>query len=119
VTSTSLPPVDRPARLFHFADAGQWQAQRASGVYAPPGWLSDGFIHCATRAQMPGVVARHLSGRVDLLLLTLDAAALGDTLRYDWSEASGDWYPHVYAAIPVAAVLAVHTFDPTSGEFPR
>lgn len=105
--------------MFHFADAGQWQAQNRSGRYAPPGWESDGFIHCATRAQVRGVVARHLQGRADMLVLTLDAAALGDTLRYDWSEASGDWYPHVTATIPVAAVLSVQAFDPLSGDIPE
>ncbi len=90
-----------------------------SGRYAPSGWETEGFIHCATRAQLSGVVARHLRDRTDLVLLMLNAACLGNALRYDWSEASGDWYPHVTAAIPIAAVTAVHPFDPTCGEFPE
>ena len=89
------------------------------GYYAPLAWESEGFIHCATRAQLAGVVLRHLRDRTDLVLLMIDSASLGNTLRYDWSEASGDWYPHVTAAIPVTAVTAVHPFDPTSGEFPE
>jgi uncharacterized protein (DUF952 family) len=112
-------PTDAPAQLYHFADAAQWTAQHATGSYAPPGWETEGFIHCATRAQIPGVCDRHLRGRTNLLMLTLSAAALGRDLRYDWSEASRDWYPHVYSAIPVPAVLAVCDFDPMSGDFPE
>lgn len=114
-----IPTSHHPAQLYHFADRGQWLEQQASGHYGPAGWQAEGFVHCATRAQLPGVVTRHLRDRTDLLLLTLAAAALGASLRYDWSDASSDWYPHVYAAIPVAAVLAVHPFDPMSGEFPE
>lgn len=105
----------RPARIHHFADAAQWHAQKDGGVYAPDGWQHEGFIHCATPAQVPGVVARHLRGRANLLVLTLDAARLGDALRYDWSAASADWYPHVYAPIDVRAVCDVAAFDPGHG----
>lgn len=104
----------RPARIYHFADAMQWQAQQGGGHYAPADWQREGFIHCATPAQVPGVVARHLRGRTNLLRLTLAAAALGDALRYDWSDASQDWYPHVYAPIDVRAVCAVDEFEPDS-----
>jgi len=105
-------PTNPPALIHHFADAVQWRAQQATGHFAPPGWEHEGFIHCATPAQVPGVVARHLRGRDGLLKLTLDAAALGDTLRYEWSAASADWYPHVFAPIDVHAVVAVEDFRP-------
>jgi len=105
-------PVERPALIHHFADAGQWMAQKDSGVYAPIGWQREGFIHCATAAQIAGVAQRHLQGRTNLLRLTLDSAALGDAVRYEWSAASGDWYPHVYGMIAVAAVTAVEAFMP-------
>lgn len=105
----------RPAHIFHFADATQWAEQRLRGEYAPPGWEREGFIHCATADQIPGVTQRHLQGRTNLLRLTLAAADLGDCLRYDWSEASGDWYPHVYSPIPVSAVCAAEIFLPEQG----
>jgi len=108
-------PTDPPARINHFADAMQWRSQQATGHFAPPGWQREGFIHCATPAQVPGVVARHLRGRQGLVRLTLDAAALGDTLRYEWSAASADWYPHLFAPIDVRAVVAVEEFLPGDG----
>ena len=59
------------------------------------------------------MIQRHLRGRTDLVRLTLDASRLNPWLRYEWSEASGDEYPHVYGPIPMAAVIAVELFDPT------
>jgi len=111
-------PSNPPARIHHFADAAQWQAQQGGGRYAPPGWEREGFIHCATPAQVPGVVARHLRGRKGLLIVTLDAATLGDALRYEWSAASADWYPHLFAPIDVRAVVAVEDFATDDG-FPE
>lgn len=99
-----------PDTIFHFAAPADWQRAQATGAYAPEGWQREGFVHCATRAQLDGVIARHQRGRGALLRLSIDAAALGPALRYDWSERSADYFPHVYAAIPLDAVRAVERF---------
>lgn len=99
-----------PDTIFHFAAPADWQRAQATGAYAPEGWQREGFVHCATRAQLDGVIARHQRGRGVLLRLSIDAAALGPALRYDWSERSADYFPHVYAAIPLDAVRAVEPF---------
>ena len=99
-----------PDTIFHFATPADWQRAQASGAYAPDGWTREGFVHCATQAQLDGVIERHQRGRGALLRLSIDAAALGAALRYDWSERSGDYFPHVYAPIPLDAVRAVEPF---------
>ncbi|MGO1002245.1 DUF952 domain-containing protein [Lysobacter sp. CA196] len=99
-----------PDTIFHFATPADWQRAQTTGAYAPDGWLHEGFVHCATQAQLEGVVERHQRGRGALLRLSIDAAALGTALRYDWSERSGDYFPHVYAAISLDAVRAVEPF---------
>lgn len=98
--------------IYHFARPEDWQAAQASGEYLPREYKAEGFIHCATEAQIAGVVARHLRGGGQRLQLSIDAIALGDALHYEWSEASQDLYPHVYGAIPLSAVMAVTAFDP-------
>jgi uncharacterized protein (DUF952 family) len=108
---------DRPSILFHFAARRDWADAQASDQYSAPSLSSEGFIHCATRHQIPGVIARHLGGRSDLVRLTLDATRLEPWLRYEWSEASGDEYPHVYGPIPMAAVIAVELFEPTDAQY--
>ncbi|WP_081930604.1 DUF952 domain-containing protein [Lysobacter antibioticus] len=103
-------PGPRPDTIFHFAAPADWHRAQATGAYAPDGWMREGFVHCATQAQLAGVIERHQRGRGALLVLSIDAAALGTTLRYDWSERSGDYFPHVYAPIPLDAVRAVEPF---------
>lgn len=96
--------------VYHFADPADWAHAQTAGVYAPDALRHDGFLHCATQAQIAGVIERHQRGRGARILLTLEAAALGETLRYDWSERSGDHFPHVYGPIPLSAVRSVEDF---------
>ncbi|MEI2453270.1 DUF952 domain-containing protein [Lysobacter firmicutimachus] len=100
-----------PALVYHFAAPADWAAAQARGEYAPESLAREGFLHCATQAQLAGVIERHQRGRGALLRLSLDAAALGAALRYDWSARSGDHYPHVYGPIPLHAVRAVEPFE--------
>lgn len=100
----------RPATVYHFADPADWARAQTVGAYAPDALQRDGFLHCATQAQLAGVIERHQRGRGARVLLTLDAAALGDALRYDWSERSGDHFPHVYGPIALTAVRSAEAF---------
>lgn len=102
----------RPEIIFHFARPEEWAAAQTLGRYEPASLARDSFIHCATLAQIPGVTARHLRGRGACVKLSLNAACLGESLRYDWSDKSNDHYPHVYAPIALACVLATEPFDP-------
>lgn len=102
-------------RIYHFARADAWQAAQATGRYRPAEFDRDGFIHCATAAQIAGVVQRHLRGGGPRLKLTLDVDALGEALVYEWSDASNDLYPHLFGALPLNAVVAVEAFDPEQG----
>jgi uncharacterized protein (DUF952 family) len=98
--------------VYHFADPLAWKHAQNSGIYAPDGLSSEGFIHAATREQIEGVVDRHLRGHGPRIRLTLDCLALSDILQWEWSNASGDLYPHVFGPIPLAAVVESAPFDP-------
>ena len=100
------------APIYHFARPDDWRAAQGRGEYRTADLASEGFIHCATEAQIAGVIERHLRGTGPRIKLSIDPQALGNTLHYDWSEASQDLYPHVYGPIPLDAVLAVEAFNP-------
>lgn len=99
-----------PETIYHFADPAAWAHAQALGEYAPPALAADGFLHCATHAQLAGVVARHIRGQGPRVRLQLEATLLGDALRYEWSERSGDHYPHLYGPVPLAAVRRAEPF---------
>jgi uncharacterized protein (DUF952 family) len=105
-------PTAGIAQIFHFADPVAWQRAQTTGRYAPDGFAVEGFIHAATAEQIAGVVDRHLRGHGPRVQLTIECAALGDILQWEWSNASGDLYPHLFGPIPLNAVVASEPFDP-------
>ena len=55
---------------------------------------------------MRETAAKHFAGQTDLLLISVDVAALGDALKYEASR-GGALFPHLYATLPMSAVTKV------------
>jgi uncharacterized protein (DUF952 family) len=92
------------ATIYKICDLASWSAARPGGVYAgAPIDQRDGFIHFSTAAQLAETAAKHFAGQSDLMLLAVDAEALGPLLKWEVSR-GGDRFPHLYAALPVSAV---------------
>jgi len=47
---------------------------------------------------------KHFAGLADLMLVAVDGDALGSSLKWEPSR-GGDLFPHLYAALPIKAVL--------------
>jgi uncharacterized protein (DUF952 family) len=62
-----------------------------------------GFIHFSNAAQAPETAAKHFAGQADLLLIAVEAEALGSALRYEVSR-GGALFPHLHAPLPLSAV---------------
>ncbi|MCJ2109301.1 DUF952 domain-containing protein [Methylobacterium sp. E-041] len=67
---------------------------------------ADGFIHFSTAAQLAETARRHFSGQNDLVLVAVEAEALGPALRFEPSR-GGDLFPHLYGDLPLDAVRSV------------
>jgi uncharacterized protein (DUF952 family) len=92
------------ATIYKICDSALWREAERAGVFAgAPVDHADGFIHFSTAAQVAETAARHFAGRGDLLLVAVDAAALGPALRYEPSR-GGALFPHLYGALPLSAV---------------
>jgi uncharacterized protein (DUF952 family) len=97
-------PEARMALIFKIHPADDWRLAEARGVFAgAPVDLADGYIHFSTAAQARETAARHFAGRPSLLLIAVDAGALGDGLRFEPSR-GGALFPHLYAPLPLSAV---------------
>jgi uncharacterized protein (DUF952 family) len=93
--------------IYNLCRQSDWDAALALGEYrGSADDRRDGFIHFSTAAQVAESAARHRAGVADLLLLTVEAAALGPALRWEASR-GGQVFPHLYVALPVAAVRRV------------
>ncbi|WP_448203968.1 DUF952 domain-containing protein [Azospirillum sp. sgz302134] len=91
--------------IYHMCRAEEWERALSTGSY--PGSsqdAADGFIHFSTAAQVEESAAKHRAGQDGLVLLTVDGDALGEALWWEPSR-GGQLFPHLYAALPVSAVL--------------
>ena len=98
------------AVIYTMVRAADWRQAEAAGAYAGSADdRRDGFLHFSTAAQLRASAAKHRAGERDLLLVAVDAAALGDALK--WEPASGGkrpgLFPHLYGALPLGAVRSV------------
>ncbi len=66
--------------------------------------LRDGFIHFSTAEQAVETAAKHFAGQRDLVLLAVEADALGDALKWEPSR-GGALFPHLYAPLDLTLVL--------------
>ncbi|MER2269593.1 DUF952 domain-containing protein [Methylobacterium oxalidis] len=85
-----------------------WRAAEAEGRFTgAPVDHADGYIHFSTDVQARETAARHFAGQDDLLLVSVEADALGPALRYEPSR-GGDLFPHFYGDLSLDAVRGVH-----------
>jgi uncharacterized protein (DUF952 family) len=91
--------------IYKIAPAALWREAEASGEFrGAPVDLADGYIHFSTAEQVGETAAKHFAGQDDLLLIAIDPLKLGEALRYEPSR-GGALFPHLYASLPLAAVL--------------
>jgi uncharacterized protein (DUF952 family) len=91
--------------IYKICDTASWGAAELAGHYrGAPVDERDGFIHFSTAPQVAGTATKHFAGASDLMLVAVDAGALGAALAWEPSR-GGDLFPHLYGTLPLSAVL--------------
>jgi uncharacterized protein (DUF952 family) len=94
-----------PTTIYKICERALWREAELAGLFrGAPVDARDGFIHFSTAAQVRETAARHFAGAADLMLIAVEAAALGGAVRWEVSR-GGDLFPHLYGPLPLAAVL--------------
>lgn len=99
--------------ILHITTREAWQTAAKSGEYRADSLASQGFIHFSTPTQVVKVANALYADRDDLVLLVVDATQVADNLRWeppDGPGTPGEQFPHLYAPLDVAAVVAVVDF---------
>lgn len=90
--------------IYKICPQDLWRQAEAAGHFDGASIdITDGFIHLSTAEQTGETAAKHFAGQKDLVLIAVDAAALGADLKYEVSR-GGALFPHLYAPLPLAAV---------------
>ena len=95
--------------IHHLALRSEWEAAVAAGGPYDRSTLGvaldeQGFIHCSFGAQVRATANLIYSGRSDVVVLTIDPDRLDAEVRVEGG------FPHVYGALPLAAVVAVSDY---------
>ena len=102
---SGTPGYSHPmALIYKICPRDLWRRAEQDGVFAGAAIdLQDGYIHFSTADQVQETAAKHFRGQGDLLLVAVDEARLGDSLRYERSR-GGDLFPHLYGVLALEAV---------------
>ena len=98
------------APVYRILTAGQWGEARQAGALLPsPLDIASGYLHLSAASELLETADRYFSEATEPLALEIDAASLGDTLRWEpVATRGGALFPHVYAPqIALEAVVAV------------
>jgi len=102
--------------IFKIVPHAEWA--RMTGEYTGSAHdKADGFLHFSTQAQLAETLRRHYAGRDDLILVAVDAVLLGEALKWEHSPSRGEDFPHLYGALPLAAVEWVKAIGKSADGF--
>lgn len=91
--------------IYKICDAALWARMREEGrLDGAAVDLADGFIHFSTAGQAAGTAAKHFAGQDGLVLLAVDAGALGAALKWEPSR-GGALFPHLYRPLMLGEIL--------------
>lgn len=95
------------ATIYKICTAAEWSEAEQAGAYRGSAVdLKDGFIHFSTAGQARETAAKWFAGQRDLVLVAIDAGALGDKLKWEPSR-GGALFPHLYSELPLSTVRRV------------
>ena len=89
--------------IFKIVPRLEWEAE--SGDYHGSAHdKADGFLHFSTAAQLPQTLRLYYAEQDNLMLVAVDAAALGAALKWEYSPSRDEDFPHLYAALSCDAI---------------
>ncbi|MCF2525137.1 DUF952 domain-containing protein [Bradyrhizobium sp. G127] len=93
--------------IYKICPASAWREAERQGVFrGSADDRRDGFIHFSAASQVAGTAAKHFAGQIGLFLIAIDAAALGEALKWEPSR-GGELFPHLYGELDIGAVTNI------------
>jgi release factor glutamine methyltransferase len=104
--------IQLPYLIYHICSREDWKKAENMGFYETASLAHEGFIHCSQSDQYLDVVNRYYSGVPDLVVYSIDPFKLASEIR--WEKSGDKYYPHVYGAINLDAIVSIDDIFPGS-----
>ncbi|GAA4013046.1 DUF952 domain-containing protein [Hymenobacter fastidiosus] len=104
--------------IYRIADLVDWEVAQQTGFFASADLMAEGFMHASELYQVLATANRYYAGRADIVLLELDESELwmaAVPVQREYAEARDDYFPHLFAPVPLAAVVRALPFRPAAG----
>jgi uncharacterized protein (DUF952 family) len=103
------------AMIYKICEATEWVDARGAGEFRGSAVdRADGYIHLSTASQVAETAAKHFAGRPGLVVVAVAAEDVSAILKWEPSR-GGALFPHLYGALPTAAVRWVKPLPLDSG----
>ncbi len=93
--------------IYHITSKKNWENAIIVGQYESDTLSIEGFIHCSTIDQVPGVLDRYYKGMNGLVKLTIDKEKIDRPLIYELAGSINEVFPHIHGALNINAVVEV------------
>jgi len=91
--------------IYKILSRAEWEAAQAAGQLEGSAVdLADGFIHLSGADQAQATAGKYFVGQADLVLLGVEAEALGEALKWEASR-GGALFPHLYRPLLTSEVV--------------
>ena len=104
---TAAPSI----HVYKILPRAEWIAAQDAGVFNGSAVdLRDGYIHLSTAEQASETARLHFAGQTSLVILQIEASALGEPLRWEPSR-GGRLFPHLYGPLDPASVVGTRPLE--------
>jgi len=97
--------------IYHLASLDDSEKLLETGTYSAPSLDTEGFIHCCTSDQLPGVIQRYYIDAPRLVLLHINTEMLVEDLVFENTVGGTEAFPHIYGKINATAVFRTEVVD--------
>ncbi|MEO0635436.1 MAG: DUF952 domain-containing protein [Pseudomonadota bacterium] len=106
------------ALIYKLSPRKEWEVVEAEGVFTgAPVDVADGFIHFSTAETVDETANKWFADVEDVLLISVETDRLDQAkLKYEPSR-GGALFPHLYAPMPMDAVVGVNDLPKTTHGF--
>ena len=91
--------------IYHITTAAAWEKAQLEGAYIADSLAIEGFIHCSTKEQVPGVLDRYYKGQSNLVKLTIEKYKVTSPLIFELATSITEVVPHIHGPINLSAVV--------------
>lgn len=104
--------------IYHVTDNPAWnKGLHMAGSYAPPSLEKEGFIHFCDHAMVGQTADYYFPDAEEVTVTEVNPSLVAPQLRYEKTHDTDEYYPHLYGALNMNAVVRTVPIQRKNGSF--